>query len=322
LLLLPGAGAAQSPRLSDERVVLHTVAGDVVIALFPDAAPQHVAQILKLVRLGCYDHTNFTRVEPGFVLQLAGVEQRHPDFPLSPTQTQAIHPIKAEFSKTLKHRRGTVSMARMDGLPDSASTSFSIILGDAPHLDGNYTIFGEVVHGMDAVDQLVLVPPRFFDVRMPPTSIVPLDVTRAEVISNANLDPTRIVPAHAVPIPPEVIFAAHREAWEQYRSGGSQGATFPGGTEETAFGFDRTYLVAGGLLLVMLLSLASFVGAGRLTLRWIVSLNMLTVLIGGFLLLALLTPYAQQDPTKAIGVLMFVAVCGIFKLLSRFESIG
>ena len=54
-------------------------------------------------------------------------------------------------------------MARADGQPDSATTSFSIILGDAPHLDGQYTVFGEVVYGMDAVDKLVQVPPLFID---------------------------------------------------------------------------------------------------------------------------------------------------------------
>ena len=71
LLLAPASLTAQTtPRVADERVILHTNAGDIVLALYPDAAPAHVAQFLKLVRLGVYDTTRFLRVIPGFLVQI------------------------------------------------------------------------------------------------------------------------------------------------------------------------------------------------------------------------------------------------------------
>ncbi|HJT79047.1 MAG TPA: peptidylprolyl isomerase, partial [Gemmataceae bacterium] len=134
------ARAEAPPRLAPERVVLRTVAGDVVLALYADVAPGHVHQILKLVRLGAYDGTHFCRIDPTFVAQISTAYDRLS--PLTPEQRAAIHPLKAEFSG-LRHRRGTLSMARDDGKPDSAETSFSVLLADAPHLDGKYTVFGE-----------------------------------------------------------------------------------------------------------------------------------------------------------------------------------
>ena len=320
VLLAPPAVRADGPRWSDERVVVHTDAGDIVFALYPEVAPEHVKQFLRLVRLGCYDHTVFMRLEPGFVMQLGEVHQcRNTSYPLSESQLKAIHPIPAEFSQTLKHRRGVLSMAREDGKPDSATTSFSIILGDGKavsHLDGQYTIFGEVAYGMDVVDKLTLVPPLFIDPHSAPLPMIPLDVEKMEVVDSKNLDTYKLSPAHDVHIPPETMWKAHIEAWKAYRSGAD--ANLRSGN--TAFGFETTYLLTGGVLLVILLSLASFVGSGRLNLRWLVSLNMLTILVGAFLLLVLLTPYAQQK--WPLAVIVFVSFCGLFKLLSRFESVG
>jgi cyclophilin family peptidyl-prolyl cis-trans isomerase len=313
VLFLPLAARAERPRLSDERVVLHTVGGDVVLALYPDVAPQHAKQILHLVRLGCYDHTHFGRVEPVMVLQLSDVWQRPEEYPLTDAQKNAIHAIPAEFS-TLHHCRGVVSMARQDGQPDSATTSFSVILNDSPHLDGNYTIFGEVVYGMEAVTKMELVPPRFFDPRLPPLPFVPLEVEKAEVVDAKNLDLDKLTPAHDVHIPPAIVFQAHTDAWTLHRESQKKAAA------DSSFDIDRIYLLCGGVLIVILLSLVSFLGAGRLNLRWLVSLNMLNILTGAFLLLVLLAPYAQvQWP---LAVVVFVAFFGIFKLLSRFESVG
>jgi peptidyl-prolyl cis-trans isomerase B (cyclophilin B) len=320
VLLAPPAVRADGPRWSDERVVVHTDAGDVVFALYPEVAPEHVKQFLALVRLGCYDHTVFSRVEPSFVIQLAEVHQyRLARYPLSEVQMKAMHTIRAEFSQTLKHRRGVLSMAREDGKPDSATTSFSIILGDGQavsHLDGQYTIFGEVAYGMDVVDKLTLVPPLFIDPHSAPLPMIRLDVDKMEVVNAKDLHTSKLAPAHDVAIPPQQIWQAHKEAWQAYRSGVDANPR----SGNTAFGFETTYLLTGGVLLVILLSLASFVGAGRLNLRWLVSLNMLTILVGAFLLLVLLTPYAQQK--WPLAVIVFVSFCGLFKLLSRFESVG
>jgi cyclophilin family peptidyl-prolyl cis-trans isomerase len=316
-LSLPAAAVAQEPRLSDDRVVMETISGDVVIALYPDVAPEHAKQILNLVRLGCYDHTHFDHVEPGFILQLADVSRREEPFALTEAQRGAIRPVKAEFSQTLKHRRGVLSMARAAGQPDSATTSFSILLGDAPHLDGQYTIFGEVVYGMDVVDKLVQVPPLFIDPKSAPVPMIPLDVYKMEVVSADDLNVSKLTPAHDVELPPDKIADAYQLAWSAHRKALEQQAGRGSSMPED---LQLTYLLTGGLLMVILLSLASFVGAGRLSQRWVISLNMLSILIGGFLLLVVLTPVSQRN--MLVGVLVFVAFFGIFKLLSRFESVG
>jgi len=138
---------SDAPRLADERILLRTSTGDLVLALYPEVAPKHVAQILRLVRLGVYDGMHFHRVEPGFVAQLSGHHDR--TAPLTPVQSAAIAKIPGEFS-AIRHRRGILSMARFDD-PDSAETSFSILLGPAPHLDGKYTVFGHVESGLDVL---------------------------------------------------------------------------------------------------------------------------------------------------------------------------
>jgi cyclophilin family peptidyl-prolyl cis-trans isomerase len=323
-LALPAAARAQDrPRLSDERVVMQTDSGDVVFAFYPDVAPEHVKQILNLVRLGCYDHSVFVRVEPGFVIQLGDVLQyRHTRNPPTEEQIKAIRPIKAEFS-ALHHRRGILSMARADGQPDSATTSFSIVLGNdsAGHLDGQYTVFGEVVYGMDVMDRLCQVPPLFIEPRSPPMPMIPLDVYKMQVVTAKDLDLSKLTPAHDVAIPPDIVAQAHQQAWAAHRKAleSSSGTTILGDRQ-------GVYLLTGGLLMVIVLSLATFVGAGRLSQRWVISLNMLSVLIGGFLLLVVLTPVAHSDSNRlmgqVLGVAVFVSFFGIFKLLSRFESVG
>ncbi len=118
---------------------------DVVIALRPDLAPDHVAQISELASEGFYDGVVYHRVIPGFMAQggdptgtgMGGSEKPH---------------IKAEFSKE-KHVRGTCSMARSSD-PDSANSQFFICFADAGFLDGQYTVWGQVTEGMEHVDAL------------------------------------------------------------------------------------------------------------------------------------------------------------------------
>ena len=129
-----GAGAAQSPRLSDERVSLQTHFGTVELAFFPDVAPQHYRHVLKVFQMGLYNTNHFFRVDKGFVSQIADVVGgRHPDIPMSFEQRLlAKKNIPAEFSN-IPHKAGILSMARYSD-PDLRTTSFSILLGDAPHL--------------------------------------------------------------------------------------------------------------------------------------------------------------------------------------------
>lgn len=130
-------------------VVMKTTLGTLKIRMEPDWAPNHVRNFLMLVETGWYNGTAFHRLIHGFMAQGGMPDTRaggggHP-------ADRWVHPLKAEFRADLKHTRGIVSMARTDD-PDSATTSFFIMLGDAPHLDGKYTIFGRVVDGMDVLD--------------------------------------------------------------------------------------------------------------------------------------------------------------------------
>ncbi|MBO0756156.1 MAG: peptidylprolyl isomerase [Bradyrhizobiaceae bacterium] len=128
----------------EDTLVLETTKGTVVIAMRPDLAPNHVARIKELVRDGFYDGVAFHRVIEGFMAQTG-----------DPTGTGAGgsgKKLKAEFSDE-KHVRGTASMARAPN-PDSADSQFFICFDDARSLDGEYTVWGAVVDGMENVDKI------------------------------------------------------------------------------------------------------------------------------------------------------------------------
>lgn len=118
--------------------------GRVVIQLRPDLAPNHVARIKELTREGFYDGLKFHRVIDGFMAQTGD--------PLGNGTGGSGKKLAAEFSNE-HHRRGTVSMARSAN-PDSADSQFFICFADAPHLDGQYTIWGQVTEGMEYVDMI------------------------------------------------------------------------------------------------------------------------------------------------------------------------
>jgi peptidyl-prolyl cis-trans isomerase B (cyclophilin B) len=140
--------------LAAYRAVLDTSAGPIAIELFPDKAPAHVRQFLRLAQAGVYDRTAFHRVAPGFVIQTGALSSRAA--PLTETQQKLVHNLAPEFNDT-KHVKGVVSMARGDA-PDSATTSFFICTGPSPALDGQYTAFGRVVSGMSAVEAIEASP--------------------------------------------------------------------------------------------------------------------------------------------------------------------
>jgi cyclophilin family peptidyl-prolyl cis-trans isomerase len=128
----------------ENTLYLDVPAGRVVIEMRPDLAPNHVAQIKALARRGFYDGVPFHRVIDGFMAQTG-----------DPTGTGtggSGNKIKAEFSNE-KHVRGTVSMARAQD-PNSADSQFFIVFAPAPFLDGQYTIWGKVVSGMEHVDAI------------------------------------------------------------------------------------------------------------------------------------------------------------------------
>jgi peptidyl-prolyl cis-trans isomerase B (cyclophilin B) len=132
------------------RAVLETTLGPITLELFPDRAPGHVRNFLRLAKVGVYDGTSFHRVVPGFVVQTGALTSRRE--PLTQKQQALVTNLPPEFNDT-KHELGIVSMARGDD-PASAQTSFFICTGPAASLDGKYTVFGRVVDGLAVVQAI------------------------------------------------------------------------------------------------------------------------------------------------------------------------
>lgn len=140
--------------LSAYRAILETSMGHITVEFSPDKAPEHVRNFLRLAQAGVYNGMGVHRVVKGFVIQSGYLPSRSE--PLSESQQRLVRNLKPEFNDTM-HVKGTVSMARGDS-PDSADTSFFIVLGPSPVLDGKYTAFGRVVDGLAVVDAIALVP--------------------------------------------------------------------------------------------------------------------------------------------------------------------
>ena len=157
-------GAAQSEdgteKMSEstknEVAVIDTPHGEIVIRFFPETAPQHVASFKKLAREGFYNGTIFHRVIPGFMIQGGDPNTKDKNNTAAYGTGGPGYSIPAEFSD-LPHRRGIVSAARSQD-PNSAGSQFFIVVADSPHLNGQYTVFGEVISGMDVADKIVNEP--------------------------------------------------------------------------------------------------------------------------------------------------------------------
>lgn len=127
--------------------------GTIVIDLLPEVAPKHVAQIVALAKAGDYDDVVFHRVIDGFMAQTGDVQfGKAGGSPEAGTGQSTMPNLAAEFS-SLSFDRGVLGMARSQD-PDSANSQFFITLAAAPHLDGQYTIFGRVISGMEVVDAI------------------------------------------------------------------------------------------------------------------------------------------------------------------------
>ncbi|WP_442772952.1 peptidylprolyl isomerase [Paenirhodobacter enshiensis] len=131
-----------------------SVKGKIVIDLLPQAAPNHVERIVKLTQDHDYDNVIFHRVIDGFMAQTGDVQfgKRGGDVTAAGMGGSKYPDLKAEFSD-LPFERGTVGMAR-SASPDSANSQFFIMFAPAPHLDGQYTVIGHVISGMDVVDKI------------------------------------------------------------------------------------------------------------------------------------------------------------------------
>lgn len=141
--------------MEEKTAVIQTKLGEITLRFFPEVAPKHVNSFMELASSGFYDGTTFHRVVPGFVIQGGD--------PNTKSEDRSKHglggpgyTLKAEFGN-MPHKRGTLSMARAAD-PDSAGSQFFICVADTPSLDGQYTVFGEVIEGMEVVDQIVSEP--------------------------------------------------------------------------------------------------------------------------------------------------------------------
>lgn len=142
-------------KMADTRAVIETKFGNIELKFFPEVAPNHVNNFIELAKKGFYDGTIFHRVIPGFMIQGGDPNSRNANKAAHGTGGPG-HTVKAEFNDK-PHKRGILSMARAAD-PNSAGSQFFICVADAPFLDKQYTVFGEVVSGMDAVDKIVSQP--------------------------------------------------------------------------------------------------------------------------------------------------------------------
>jgi len=128
--------------------------GTITIDLFEDVAPNHVARIIELAESGAYDGVVFHRVIDGFMAQTGDVQNGHAggDLSMAGMGGSDLPDLAAEFSD-LPFTRGVVGMARSQD-PDSANSQFFIMFAEAPSLNGQYTVIGDVVSGMDVVDKI------------------------------------------------------------------------------------------------------------------------------------------------------------------------
>ncbi|MCB0272312.1 MAG: peptidylprolyl isomerase [Bdellovibrionales bacterium] len=135
--------------------IIQTNLGTIEFEFLPEVAPNHVENFKKLARAGFYDGTTFHRVIPGFMIQGGDPNSKNADRSVHGTGGPG-YTVDAEFSSE-KHKRGIVSMARSSD-PNSAGSQFFIMVDDATHLDGQYSVFGRVTKGLEIVDQIVSVP--------------------------------------------------------------------------------------------------------------------------------------------------------------------
>jgi len=157
-------------------VVIKTDFGDIKFSLLPDLAPETVRNFVTLAKKGFYDGTLFHRVIPGFMIQGGDPNTKDPNKKSQWGMGGTGNTINAEFSSR-SHLRGIVSMARATD-PNSADSQFFIVTSDSTFLDKQYTVFGEVVDGIEVADKIVNLPRDGND--CPEQEVKMLEVTISE----------------------------------------------------------------------------------------------------------------------------------------------
>jgi peptidyl-prolyl cis-trans isomerase B (cyclophilin B) len=145
----------ETKKMAETRAIIETRLGNIELKFFPEVAPNHVKNFLDLAKKGFYDGTTFHRVIPKFMIQGGDPNSKNPDKSKHGTGGPG-YTVKAEFSDK-PHKRGTLSMARAQN-PDSAGCQFFICVADSAFLNKQYTVFGEVVSGIEVADKIVSQP--------------------------------------------------------------------------------------------------------------------------------------------------------------------
>ena len=135
------------------QAVIDTKFGSIEVRFFPDKAPKHVENFIKLAKSGFYNGTIFHRIIPGFMIQGGDPNTKDKTKTAMYGMGGPGYTVKAEFNER-PHKRGVLSMARSQN-PDSAGSQFFIVVKDSTFLDGKYTVFGEVVNGITVADKIV-----------------------------------------------------------------------------------------------------------------------------------------------------------------------
>jgi len=156
LVLASAPACAGGPAAKGDVLVLETRVGEIAIQLFPKDAPRTVENIRKLVNEGFYDGLTFHRIRPGFVIQGGDPNSRNEN-PFDDGRGGPPYKVPGEIGRP--HVKGAVAMARepdsVNPKRESNGSQFYIALRDLPHLDGAYTVFGQVLSGWDTIDSLV-----------------------------------------------------------------------------------------------------------------------------------------------------------------------
>jgi cyclophilin family peptidyl-prolyl cis-trans isomerase len=192
------------------RLLFTTTKGQIMVVLYNDVAPKTVAQLTKFAEAGIYDGIPFARIEPGFVVQVA--DERGRATPLTTAQSAVLTRIPLEVKRAITpnqklatgqplHRRGVLSLAHADGDVDSGGVSFSFLLGDAPHLDGEYTVFGEIERGQGVIDTIAALKT---EKARPLESVLIQDVAVLDAVAAAKVE---ILDLPAPVSGPRVVFS-------------------------------------------------------------------------------------------------------------------
>ncbi|MBW8864020.1 MAG: peptidylprolyl isomerase [Verrucomicrobia bacterium] len=180
----PTAAAATNPApttsATGEVGVITTSEGVMVVEFYPDVAPKHVENFKTLAKKGFYDGTAFHRVIPGFMIQGGDPNTKNENAKDTWGQGGPGYTINAEFNPK-HHARGILSMARTPD-PNSAGSQFFICHADAGNLDGQYTVFGNLIKGLDVLDKIATTPTEGSD----------------RPVKRINIESIKIVPADSV----------------------------------------------------------------------------------------------------------------------------